>query len=116
MLKTMQRLALLGDEDTVKQLNADAAGPDVTKSLLAERLLLENEWTMGGGRSEAETHVADALEKLDRAHPESQELTMVTMKLSGEANSPAIHERLLELAVGMDNPTAAKMDNMKKTH
>ena len=112
--ETIQRLALLGDEDSIKQLNADAAGTDVTKSIQAQSLLLENQWTMAGGRAEGETQVADALDKLDHAHPESQELTVVTMKLSGEAVSPVIHERLLELAVGMSNPVADKMTEIKK--
>jgi thiol-disulfide isomerase/thioredoxin len=112
--ETIQRLALLGDEDAIKQLNADAAGSDVDKSILAQSLILQNQWTMAGGRIEGETQVADALDKLDHAHPESQELTAVTMRMSGEANNPNIHERLLELAVGMSNPVADKMTEIKK--
>lgn len=112
--QTAERLALLGDEDTVKQLNADAAGSDVLKSISAQCILIQNEWTMGGGRAEAETHVADELDKLDHAHPENQELTVLSMKLSGEAASPTVHERLLELAVGMSNPTANQMTAIKK--
>ena len=112
--ETTQRLALLGDEDTNKQLEAAAAGTDISKALNAQCILIDNQWTLADGNLAKQTELADTLEKLDHAHPENADLTGVTFKVSSEAASHDLHERMVDLAVNMDNPAAKKLSGMKK--
>jgi thiol-disulfide isomerase/thioredoxin len=112
--QTKGRLALWGDDDTIKQLNADATGPDETKAGKANALMIENAWTMADGNLEKQTAVTDQLEKLDRKYPRSTDLTAITFKLSGEPGSQQIHDRLIDLAVNMNNPVSAKLTEQKK--
>jgi len=107
--ETTQRLALLGDDDTNKQLQAAAAGTDVPKSLDAQCILIDNQWTLADGNLAKQTELANTLEKLDAAHPESGELTKLTFKLSPKASTPELHERLVDLSLNMDNPEAKKL-------
>jgi thiol-disulfide isomerase/thioredoxin len=111
--KAVQQLALLGDEETNKQLQADAAGADPVKSIHASCILLQNRWTMANRQLDKQTAIADEVEKLDLAHPESAELTVFTNNLSSQTE-PALHERLLELALNMKNPQADRLDMLRK--
>ena len=85
--QTTQRLALLGDEDTLAALSAQAAGPDVSKAMNAQCILVANDWTLADNDTKKQSDIADRLEKLDQAHPESDALTAVSFKLSGESST-----------------------------
>ena len=114
--ETRQRLALLGDAEATQGLAADAGGADPDKAGTANALLMDNSWTMADGKAAQEADLAGQLEALDQKYPHSEALTNLTMRLSNEAATSALHERLVAAALGMDNPSAKKLDKLREIH
>jgi thiol-disulfide isomerase/thioredoxin len=106
--QTTERLALLGDVDTLQSLQASAAGTDITASINANCILVKSAWTLANGDQAEQTPIVDRVDRLIHAHPESEALTALAIQLSGENSAQAIHDRLVELALNVSNNAVSK--------
>jgi len=102
-------LSVLGDQSTIDHLQAQADSKDIAESLCGQASQLLARWVLAGKDETAQTKLADEVQTLDRAHPESEDLTFLTLTLSQSTLSPPLEKRLLQLAREMQNPTAEKV-------
>jgi thiol-disulfide isomerase/thioredoxin len=115
-----QILSLYGDADATARIKAEAdnADPAVSVPGQADQLLVQ--WWSSAHDATAQAKVADAVETLAKAHPESGPLTrqMLTMGQIGAA-TPALKDRVAGMVSDvMRNPTATaakrQLDGQKK--
>jgi thiol-disulfide isomerase/thioredoxin len=117
-------LLSLGDKETIDKTQALASGKDLPESLKAQSAQIFSRWLMVGKNADAQTPIADDVEKLDRANPTDDSMALFTVKLAQSAASPAMHERLLgvitntmtgTIATGIKKQLAAAADQKKET-
>lgn len=103
-------LLVLGDKPTQKAVDAQANSNNPTEMIDGKSTQIMASWLTTGRDAIKQKPIVAKLEKLDTAHPDSDELTMFTAVLSNSAGSPELRDHLLSLATDtMKNPTAAKL-------
>jgi thiol-disulfide isomerase/thioredoxin len=106
----LTELSILGDKSAGDRIATMAASKDPAEQILGQGDQLLARWYEAENSPVGQTPIADELEKLDRAHPESIFLTTLTFNLSQETNIPELGQRLLTLASEtMNNPTASSL-------
>jgi hypothetical protein len=102
-------LTVLGDQPTIDHLQSLAAGNDVIESLRAQSSQLLARWVLSGKDQAIQGKLADEIQTLDQAHPDSEDLTFLTVTVSQSTLSQPLEKRLLQLAREMKNPVADKV-------
>jgi exoribonuclease II len=102
-------LSVLGDQPTIDHLTAMASSKNINQSLRGQSSQLLARWVLAGKDETAQTKIADDIDLLDHAHPESEDLTFLTITTSQSTLSKALQNRLLVLAQGMKNPIAERI-------
>jgi hypothetical protein len=105
-------LSVLGDQPTIDHLQAEAGSKDVPESLHSQASQLLAQWVLANKDAQAQGKVADQVQALDRAHPESEDLTFLTVTVSQSTSSVALEKQLLDAARQMQNPMADKVRQM----
>jgi peroxiredoxin len=113
-LNTQQQvLALLvaiDDKTAQGQVQSMVASPDAEESVRGQSAQLLARWYTSASAVPAQTPIVDDLEKLDRAHPKSISLTLLTFELAKNAASDELSKRMMSLATDtMTNPAAASI-------
>ena len=109
-------LAIFGDADAVQrqQARADSKDPAVAADGQGDQLFVK--WVTTSSDADAHAKVADQVEALAKAHPQSEPLTETLMTMSQVgAGSPAMSARMKALVTGtMKNAKAAEMADAAK--
>ena len=104
------QLYMLGDKGTVDRVDAAAASTTLADSIPAKSVQFLSRWMAAGRDADAQKAVADDLEKLDAAHPESDPLTMLTYSFANSAASADLKAHLQGvLSDTMKSPMAARV-------
>jgi thiol-disulfide isomerase/thioredoxin len=103
------KLYLLGDQETLNRLDADAASPNVATALHAKGVRLQGRWMGAGHDPAAQQAVADDLMKLDAEHTDSDPLTALTRSFASTAVSPELQGRLAAAAQSMNGPLSQRL-------
>ena len=105
-------LSVLGDQSATDELAKMCASTDPEVSLRGQCAQVFAHWFLAGKDAAAQTPVVDELEKLDKAHPDSDELTQYTYLFSQQAATPALKDRLATISGTMTSPAAAQIKQM----
>jgi len=105
-------LSVLGDQPTIDQLQAQANSKDIPQSIRGQSSQLLARWVLAGKDETVQTKIADDVQTLDVAHPESEDLTFLTMTISQSTLSQPLQKRLVDLARAMQNPVAYRVRKM----
>ncbi len=106
-------LYLLGDPQTVGETDAAVAGTDPAAALAGQGVRLRSRWIAADDVAGQKPVAAD-LEKLDAAHPDDQDLTMLTFNLAMSAGTPELKHELIGVATTMKNPAATQVKQYAK--
>ena len=107
---SLATLYLLNDQPTVTKVNDMKSSTDEVRQLNGQSVELLSQWLAAGSSNDAATKVIDDVEKLDKAHPESSRLTMLTLGMAQSAHSMEQNTRLLALVSDvMTDPYAKKI-------
>ena len=107
-LRFESMLYLLGDKETVDRINLAAASPTVADNVHAQMVQLNARWLGTGKDPVAQKSIADDLEKLDIAHPDSDDLTMLTVSMANTAVSSDVRSHMRDLATKTMTSSMAK--------
>ena len=106
-------LYLLKDAPTIARVDQDASSTDVQRQLGGQTVVLYSRW-LSADKSQA-AKVVDDLEKLDRAHPESNDLSMLTATFAQTAPTPEISKHAGTLLTDvMTSPIARRIVAQQK--
>jgi thiol-disulfide isomerase/thioredoxin len=105
-------LTVLGDKDASLALTDLARSPDLVESQNALFGQLVARWMLAITDPAAQTKIIDDLEKLDAAHPDSEFWTWSTAGFIDTAATPRLRDRLLKMALAMNNPAVAAVRRM----
>ncbi len=109
------QLYLLGDKETVDRVDAAAGSATAADSIAARSVQLQSRWIAAGRNADAQKPVADDLEKLDLAHPDSDPLTVLTYSFANSAKSDELKSHLQGvLSDTMTSPAATRLVMMMK--
>ena len=97
-------LSVLGDQPTIDHLQTLANSKDLYDSLRGQSSQLLASWVQSRTDQPAQEKLTDQLETLDRAHPENEDLTFVTVTVSQSTTFKPLEARLIGLAAAMKNP------------
>ncbi|HUB24565.1 MAG TPA: TlpA disulfide reductase family protein [Tepidisphaeraceae bacterium] len=111
-LQYLPLLSVLGDHDATNTMSSLASSTDPTTAMEGQSAQLFAQWLLAGKDADAQTKVADQIEPLDKAHPESNELTQYTYLFSRNAATPELHDRLAAMVEGMKSPAAGEIKQM----
>jgi hypothetical protein len=96
-------LSVLGDQPTIDHLNTQASSKDIAESLRGQASQMLARWVLAIKDEPAQAKLADEIETLDRAHPESEDLIFLTAAMGGSAHSKSLSQHLLQTAKEMQN-------------
>jgi thiol-disulfide isomerase/thioredoxin len=103
-------LSILGDADATAKLTEMAGSNDAQVSLRGQSAQVLARWIAAGKDAAAQGKIADDVEKLDKAHTDSGQLTSLTAMFSESAVSPDLKTHLQSLVTDtMSNDTATQM-------
>jgi thiol-disulfide isomerase/thioredoxin len=102
----LSMLSAFGDADSSQQLASMAASKDESESINGQSGQLQTRWTLANNDVALQTSIADAVEKLDAANPDSDALTQLTGSFSQSAATPELAARLKSLVEKMTSPLA----------
>jgi thiol-disulfide isomerase/thioredoxin len=102
-------LYLLGDKETVARVDAAAGSTVVADSLPAQGVQLRARWLGAGHDAAAQQPIADELARLDAAHPDDADLTILTYSMAATAASPDLKSGMMDAVRKMTNPTAVRI-------
>jgi thiol-disulfide isomerase/thioredoxin len=105
-------LTVMGDKDAPLVLADLARSPDKVESQQALFGQLVARWMLATADAAAQTKITDDLEKLDTARPESEFWTWSTAGFIDTAATPRLRDRLLKMALAMNNPAVAAVRKM----
>jgi thiol-disulfide isomerase/thioredoxin len=105
-------LAILGDKQAPAALDKLAQSSDPAESQNGLRGEFVVRWMSCNDDSGAQSKIADDLEKLDTAHPDSGVLTIVISGFANSAATPELKGRLLRMALAMNNPEAVRINKI----
>ena len=108
-------LSVLGDQETIDQLQKSAGSKDLNESLSAQCSQVLAKWVMAGKNQDAQIQIADTVRTLDRDHADSEPLTFLTVTMSQSTLSSPLQHRLLQQAREMQNPLAANVRKVTTT-
>ena len=100
---------MLGDQETIDHLQTLASSKDIPESLRGQASQLLARWVEAEKDESAQEKLTDEFQTLDRAHPDSEDLTSVTLTVSQSTLSKPLEDRLIKLAADMQNPVAEKV-------
>ena len=104
---TLAMLSTLGDPASAAQLRRWAESTDPQQALLGQGGQLLSRWYTAGRDPGQQAPVAADMLKLDKAHPDSQLLTVQTARMGVAATDRALKAQLLSAAANdMKNPAA----------
>ena len=103
-------LFLLNDEPTVTKVKDMKASTDASRQMNGQSVELQSRWMAAGSDKDEANKVVDELETLDKAHPDSSRLTMLTMNFAQTTHSTETKDRLMSLVTDvMTDPMAKRM-------
>jgi thiol-disulfide isomerase/thioredoxin len=111
-LQYLPLLSVLGDQNATDTLNNLAGSVDPTTALQAQSAQVLAQWLLAGKDPAAQAKVADQIEAMDKAHPDSNELTQYTYLFSQNAATPELHDRLAGLITNMKGSAATEIQQM----
>ena len=110
-MQLLALLSVLGDKEATDQINAMSADSDPSKAVAGAAHQFMARFYISDTSLKSQTELADDLEKLDRAHPDSILLTQLTIEMAHEESFSQVSDRLIKLASHvMDNRLAAALN------
>jgi len=109
-MQLLALLSVLGEKSATAQIEAMLASTDPTQALAGRAHQMMARFYVTKNSAAAQGALADDLEKLDRADPDSVLLTQLTIEIGHEEGSPDLRDRVLKIVTDeMNNPLAASL-------
>jgi thiol-disulfide isomerase/thioredoxin len=105
-------LYLLGDKDTVADIDAKANGTDAAAKTTSQIVQVMARWRMSSTDDAAKAKIADQIVQLDQSDPTNTSLTILSYQFSQSTKDKAIAEKLSNAAVAMNNRAATQIKTM----
>ncbi len=103
-------LYLLEDPATVKKVDGMKESADPVRQIDAQSVEIQSRWIALSGKKDQANKLIDEVESLDKAHPDSSRLTVLTLSFAQTARTVEQNSRLLALVTDvMTDPLAAKL-------
>jgi thiol-disulfide isomerase/thioredoxin len=101
-------LYLFNDQATVTKVKDMVASSDVSRQIDGQCIQLQSQWYAAGNDKGEQKQIIDAVDKLDRAHPDTSKLTLLTLSLAQSAHSKDEHDQLVALVTDVMHDSIAK--------
>ena len=110
--ETHPRGAALDDPAAATSIRSEADSKDPAVSISGQVDLLKVKWILGDKDAAKQQSVAQAIEKLDRQYPKSDELAVASYTFATQAATPKLKDELQTAAAAMSNRQAERFRTM----